>query len=179
MISDCEGLAQEDESTERTGTSTLEGTNSVQDMFQICKGVMSSKENREVVHFPVSCLEPLVCTKDNFSHLFVAILPLFSSVGTLFDLELGRLITVNVNASSTCEAPHHAPCRPETGYCFDRGATCVYDTTDADEARGRRVQRSCRNGAHLRIGCGACAQEEQGFRTSEVEDHPTFGNFSL
>ena len=45
-------------------------------------------------------------------------------------------------------------CRSTPGRCYDRANTCVYDTELVDEAAGLTVQTSCRDGAHLRIGCG-------------------------
>ena len=72
---------------------------------------------------------------------------------TLFDLDNEVDITAK-NISTTCTEVHAAPCKAETSHCYSRADACIYDTTLANEQSMLEVQSSCRDGAHVRQGCG-------------------------
>ena len=77
----------------------------------------------------------------------------FAAVFTLFDLDNKVDITA-VDTSTTCTEARSAPCKAETSHCYPRADTCVYDMKLVDESRSVEVQKTCRDGAHIRMGCG-------------------------
>ncbi|KAI0232930.1 hypothetical protein LSAT2_016795 [Lamellibrachia satsuma] len=132
--SDCPGLAQEDEYDK-----------SKNEIVEYYAPVSDSHQQLAIIN---------VNGSNDHNLSYHTTLP-FPALLTLSELDrTGKTSDEQVSLSECTRGGSYVQCRNTPGRCYDRASACVYDTEMVEEATKYTVQASCRDGAHLRMGCG-------------------------
>ena len=102
------------------------------------------EDNNNEVHYHDGC-EPITGVVTNSTTEEVAINAThFETITTWY----------TYNYTDYDSVSSHVQCQPGLTRCYERGDTCVYDTSIVDEERDYEIQETCRDGSHLRTMCG-------------------------